>query len=941
VKRAKGAPTLVSSKLSPPAPIDALIRPDVLTRIGAGAKKRLLVVRAPAGYGKTTVVRAAAQRLGWTMAWYRMDVLDHDPMAMIGGLVASIRHASSGFGEVLLQRLSESRDASLTVSQALALLVSELEDTTDRGLKIVLDDYHEAAASAELNEALDYLLASLPVHVAMILLTRYQPAISTARLRLDDQVAEIDYEDLRLDLEQTAHLLSGDGATTIDRDQIGRLLELTEGWPAGIVLAAKAGALVDLGHVERALADPRLKNDLFSYLAEETLGRESQATARFLMRTACLDSMTVELANEVAGCDDAHRRLRRLVANQVFTFADPDATTYRYHHLFREFLCHKYVQENGAAALRELQLRAARAVERAGDPEMAIELHFAANDPEGALAVIVRAGELVTDSCRIDALRSWVERLSGSSRALDPRGLYLRGHLALRTGQWDESIRLLEEAHRALDGASDRATTYQVLSALEAAYFWKSDLERARDCCRLALAVATTPRERVHTLISLGSAHNHLGEWKEMDCAWTEAERLARGCDMSELTRVRVLRAWAHYNRGFPAEALVAMRKCLDEGRRYVKGGLAAGVAGSQAEMLAELSEYTMADRYFDEAEAICTRNGYGHMDNMVTAGSGFLEACASDAESGRDTINALLLGDDIQHDSEIHAMTLVDMALVCRLTGRQADAFDYCSQGLAVARRHALLRPVLHLGTLSEYLHCRSDAAHSTGGLGAIATRAESTGYLDIPHKCRFYAAVVSYARDQWPAALDEMAEEAEELLRLGFRRFMAIELATEPDLALPLAARLTDTQAAFLMAALARTPAASPILLRFVDADPRLAEIAAETAATEFDDKLWARFARTARRSGSPRLRRTAARLSADRDPARRAAGQAEGLTRRETEVLSLIAEGQRNAEIAATLFLSEKTVKTHVNHVFTKLEVRDRVQAVLYYREHLDRE
>jgi DNA-binding CsgD family transcriptional regulator len=357
--------------------------------------------------------------------------------------------------------------------------------------------------------------------------------------------------------------------------------------------------------------------------------------------------------------------------------------------------------------------------------------------------------------------------------------------------------------------------------------------------------------------------------------------------------------------------------------------------------MLAELSEYTTADRYFDEAEAICTRNGYGHMNDMVTTGHGFLEACASDAEIGHRTINALLAGNLVQHDSEIHAMTLVDMALICRLVGRQVDAFDYCFQGLAVAREHELLRPVLHLETLSEYLLCRSDATHSTSGLQAIAVRAKSAGYLDIPHKCRFYAGVVAYARDQRPDALDEMAEEAEELLRLGFRRFMAIELATEPDLALPLATQLTDTQAAFLMAALARTPPASPILFRFIDADPRLAEIAAETAATEFDDKLWARFARTARRSGSPRLRRTAARLSADRDPARRAAGQAEGLTRRETEVLSLIAEGQRNAEIAATLFLSEKTVKTHVNHVFTKLEVRDRVQAVLYYREHLDRE
>lgn len=57
---------------------------------------------------------------------------------------------------------------------------------------------------------------------------------------------------------------------------------------------------------------------------------------------------------------------------------------------------------------------------------------------------------------------------------------------------------------------------------------------------------------------------------------------------------------------------------------------------------------------------------------------------------------------------------------------------------------------------------------------------------------------------------------------------------------------------------------------------------------------------------------------------------------LSKRETEVLKEMVKGKTNKEIANTLFVSEKTIKTHVSHIFSKLQVSDRTQAAIYAME-----
>jgi len=78
------------------------------------------------------------------------------------------------------------------------------------------------------------------------------------------------------------------------------------------------------------------------------------------------------------------------------------------------------------------------------------------------------------------------------------------------------------------------------------------------------------------------------------------------------------------------------------------------------------------------------------------------------------------------------------------------------------------------------------------------------------------------------------------------------------------------------------------------------------------------------------------TRIRDGAQREESRTAdADESHGLSAREAEVMSLIADGQTNGQIAARLFLAEKTVKNHVRRIYSKLGVGSRPAAIAYWR------
>lgn len=914
----------VAAKLIHPRSEQAWLRPETLAFMERGCQRRLTLVCAPAGYGKTTTVAAALQRLQIESVWYKLDVLDHDPVVFIASLVEAFRRHLPDFGQAILERLRYAHESPVSLEQLASIFVVECAERVNTDMQVVIDDYHEAADSPDLNRALDCLLANSPEHLRFIVLSRYDPAFSTGKMRVAGEVSVLGVELLRFDAEQAGLVLEARAGRRFDQEHVERLIHLTEGWPASVVLAGLALDWLDLDSLEQALADPRMKQDIYSYLAEQVYRNEGRPTQRFLDRTCFLEHVTETLANRLVGIDDAHRHLHHLTTNRVFTFAD-EPGAYRYHNLFREYLRHNYVHEHGETALRTLQRESAAALESSGNTEMAVELLFNANDQPSALEALARAGEPGLDNFRTESLISWLQRLSWEMRADEPWARLLSSQIHVRAGDLDAALVDIDAAISTCESASDEWGLYHALSAKECVLFWRGDLEEAVTTCEAALSHASSGAQRLHSYLSMGSASLDRRDWVTARTAFAAAEELSQHASTAELARAQALRAHADYFRGDYQRAL-SESPAVDWGS--IAPTLASGILNTKGLVETGLANYAAALAHFDEAQAIAERFGLALTTAILTANAGVAIGGQGHTESGLATVRqAVALGRASEADPVLIAYAMSDEGTIHRRCGQHGEALALYrrAESLVSLRRD----PSLTLTLAANLIFTIALAGEGDAdGLPEIAEAARAAG-LDY----------VSLAADKRPEHCRQVFGRClPQQLRLGHADLLAQELSPRPTTAMLALRALAEPQRqAALLSALARHWRFAGVFESLAEEDSPLLGEALTAAVRCGEDSVLHEVLVLAGSLRSVHFD-AAIELAVERrgEHLHPPAPRVLDLTKREHEVLSLMAQGLRNPEIAERLFLSNATVKTHVNHVFAKLEVDTRVQAILKYRE-----
>jgi LuxR family maltose regulon positive regulatory protein len=448
-------PLLRTKLYVPPVRSELVSRPRLIERLDAGLGqngfqeslgfgRKLTLVSAPAGFGKTTLVAEWLNGLQRPFAWLSLDEGDNDPVRFVSYLIAALQSVDGSLGQAA-QNLMGSPQLP-PMETLVTLLVNDITATPEPFV-LVLDDYH-AIDTAWIHGALEFLIAHQPPQLHLVLTTRQEPPLSLPRLRVRDQVTELREDDLRFTPEETGTFLNQALGLVLDTRFVAALETRTEGWIAGLQLAV----ISMRGRPSEQISDfvehfGGSHRHVIDYLAEEVLAQQQEEVRGFLTKTSILDRLTAPLCDAVTGRGDSAELLRQLDRANLFLIPlDDQQQWYRYHHLFADFLR----TELDAEAEASLHGAASRWFEAHCLLPEAVKHALASGDMDGAARVIALAAEEALRAASFVTLGGWLEGLPDHVVRAHSELATFKGFVLLFSGKATEAIAYADAAERSL-----------------------------------------------------------------------------------------------------------------------------------------------------------------------------------------------------------------------------------------------------------------------------------------------------------------------------------------------------------------------------------------------------------------------------------------------------------------------------------------------------------
>lgn len=793
---------LLETKISAPCVrADAVQRSRLLDRIDEAVTKPLTLVSAPPGFGKTTLLAGWVARTRHPVAWVSLDSRDNDPAYVLRAVIMALRKVHPGLADGPLGMLSSPQGAPL---EAISTRLLNDVSRVSRNTVLILDDYHVLTHGSAQDLGV-YLLEHLPPSLRLVIATRSDPGLPLARLRARGQLTDIRAEDLRFTPGEAADFLKNVNGLEISEAQIATLEERTEGWIAGLQLAALS---MRGRHDLAAFLDGFSGSHRFvlDYLVDEVLSRQPPDVQSFLSRTSILPRLCGSLCDAVTErAGDSSAMLERLEkANLFLVPLDDHRRWYRYHRLFADLLQAKLAQTE-SSMIPTLHARASAWFERNGFIEEAVDQASAARDFPGMIRVIeqnlasmlnvrqtvfagwmaalprellqrkpllyvLEATSLISTmkmreaEVLVDEAETWTSPEDRSPEARDVRGRIasLRAHFASLRGDVPSTVRLGRLALDDLAPSSliPRSTATFMLGR---AYFTAGDFSNARDI----LLEATSDQRDTRLPFLYPVSVSLLGTLLILEGKLGEAEVLCRDANR-RIEGQGVRQFFAAGNALVCLASVLRERNELEEARKCAEEGSA--LDGQWGEEQASYGRFVLARIYIalgdlDSAhQTLAEVAGQVQPSDPFPARSNYNKASIELALARGDPGTAIR----IAHEN-------LNASVTTHIVRHQQDELMYARALLANARAAEalkLLEPLAraaeaagHFGRLIETLNLEAAGLQLTGNtsdaqrcvlrsLSFAAPRGFLRAFLDEGNPMR---KLVESVKDSVPAAIGE----------------------------------------------------------------------------------------------------------------------------------------------------------------------------------------
>ena len=466
------------SKVTLPTRRPAIIRRQRLIELLAqGLERKITLISAPAGYGKTTLLLDFAQFWEDPVCWYALDERDRDLETFLHYLLTSGRRQFPGFGPELAQALHQGEP--IPPERAVDLLVTACQ-SVGQPFVIIMDDFHYLdEAPAELRQALEGWLCRLPENCHVILSGRTWPQLAVLPLMTARQeVATIAGPDFAFTCEEVAQLFRDVLGKEISLDDAQHLADVTEGWAAALILMADK---VQVARTSISLEQLRGSDTLFQYIKLEQFDPLSEDVKEFVTGSAVPRTMEEESVNQLLGIADAEERLNFLERRNLFVLREGETQThYRYHKLFRAFLV-SHLRAQDPQRFHELNLKAAALREQAREWEEAVYHYLQASAWERIVQVTEQVGWQLFEEGKWDTLADWLEAVPPEELAAQPKLILWKARILHYLNQLDRALALLAQAILSFEAKGDWVALAEALVTKGMCLRVKGDYQESKE----------------------------------------------------------------------------------------------------------------------------------------------------------------------------------------------------------------------------------------------------------------------------------------------------------------------------------------------------------------------------------------------------------------------------------------------------------------------------